>query len=187
MIDFKNPTNFNRSKADLEEFILFAQMVSGKKSFVVARLLDQFLALADGPTPFAKVREMIRQGNLLTNMQTASLGQYKRRERLLREVVDLDTDNLTVASLSKLHGVGLKTARFIMLHNFPGQQESAVDTHILKFLGSLGLKVPKTTPVNPKRYHQLGERFKLEADKAGMTLADFDALVWNQYAQRKAG
>jgi thermostable 8-oxoguanine DNA glycosylase len=181
MFDFKNPTNFNRTQTQKEEFILFAQLVSGKQSWVVARMLDHFLSLAEGSTPFAKVRNMIQYRTLHRNIVKARLGQYKRRNKFFRQVVKLDACNLTLDNLSQLHGIGLKTARFILLHNDQTFTEAAVDTHVLKFLKSKGYNVPKSTPTNPKRYRELATAFEEQAKLAHMPLADFDAKIWNEH------
>jgi thermostable 8-oxoguanine DNA glycosylase len=59
-----------------------------------------------------------------------------------------------------------------------------LDTHILKFLRTLGLDAPKATPGSRKQYLALEAAFVFEAKCRGKTTRELDTEVWKFYANK---
>jgi len=170
-----------------EWFILFSIAVANKPAKATERKMDTFMNLSAATTPFGKVRSMIQYGTLGRNLRQARFGQYTRIEKAFRHVVNgLDIGNLSVGALESVPGIGPKTARFIALYTLPGTEVVPLDTHILKFLRSLGHKAPKSTPPAGRTYARLEQAFIKEARRRGMSVRDLDTMVWNTYSKYDA-
>lgn len=103
------------------------------------------------------------------------------------EIYDPDDDNadlLDLEDLEAIPGIGPKTARCFLIHSRPDQQYAGLDTHVLKFLRDKGHEVPASTPTG-KKYKELEKVFLQYAAESGMTVADFDLAIWNQYRSVK--
>ena len=185
MIDPFNITQFNRTKAELEEFLVFGVCVAGKTASTIARQVHNFLQLETGKTPFAKIRKMIKKGTLRFNMESARLGQYGLLERSLREMVKIDMTTATVDQLEQVPKCGPKTARFVMMHSVPGLEVAALDRHILAYLRSKGIEAPKTNPPAGPKYRRLEQEFIKIARELGKAPCDLDLEVWKSYTASK--
>jgi thermostable 8-oxoguanine DNA glycosylase len=184
MIDPSNITNYNRDRYELEEFALFSILVAGKTARVQAEKLDSFLRLCRdlNYTPFQYVQSLVTIELLITVAKAYKLGQYTRVVRAFDDISKLDVKTCTIADLESCYGIGPKTARFFILHTRKNQKVAALDTHILKFLKSKGVKkVPKNTPVG-KEYERL-EKIFLSMVPKGKSVAEFDLEIWNSYAK----
>jgi len=185
MVDPTNFTNFNRTVSELEELLIFSICVAGKPAMRTAKAVANLLAYCDSASiaPFDIIRWLIKGNLLVAAMEAQGIGQYSRIGRALKESVEanLDLRKCSVEDLESIHGIGPKTARMFILHTRPNQRIAALDTHILKFLKEKGHDVPKTTP-SGKRYLTLEQAFLTEADKSGMTVADFDLHLWRKYS-----
>ena len=170
------------SQGQLEWWVLFGICVANKPAKATEEKMKRFMAMSIVPTPFGKVRSMIRHGLLGRNIREARFGQYARIERAFRAAVDLDLDRLTVESLESVPGIGPKTARMVMLYAFPGFQGAPLDTHILKWLKSLGHKAPKGTPPAGPTYARLEKAVQKEAALRGLSVRELDTMVWKHYA-----
>ncbi len=125
MIDPTDVTHFNRTKAELEEFLLFCVVVAGKTAATQAKLLHKLLyefvsvlhekeklyvahLPSDGDTlnsfysgrfiedtPFSRIRFLIQRNLLLDFVKASKLGQYRKIERAFRELVEADFDLLS--------------------------------------------------------------------------------------------
>jgi hypothetical protein len=95
----------------------------------------------------------------------------------------LDLKTCSVSDLDALPQFGPKSARFFVLHTRPNVAYASLDTHILKWLGSLGFAVPKQTPQNTKRYDALEQIYLAICKLVGATSADLDINVWMRYSQ----
>jgi thermostable 8-oxoguanine DNA glycosylase len=182
-------TNFNRTEAELEEFLLFAILVAGKGAEQQAKKLEAFLKHSMYEyvgMPFDHIAFLNHWDSLETQMREFKLGQYKRIGHAFREILKFK-NRLKLISLEELEsvkGIGSKTARFFILHSRPNSNCAVLDTHILKWLKNLGYNVPKSTP-SKKYYNQIENWFLDEADKRNVSPADLDLMIWKSYAKSK--
>ena len=153
-------TNYNRTEAELEEFLLFAILVAGKKAEMQAKKLDSFLFQSGlcKMTPFEAIEHLLKLGEsryytignnpLVICMKGHKLGQYKRLYNAFKGILKFkgNLKNVTIEQLESVNGIGSKTARFFILHSRPDAKVAVLDTHILKWLNEKGYKVPKATP-----------------------------------------
>ena len=88
MINPATVTNYNRTHVQLEEFILFAINVAGKKSAVEAPKLDKFLTslknlygnlCEHADSPFSLIRYAWAEGKLMELMKEHAISPYKQR------------------------------------------------------------------------------------------------------------
>jgi thermostable 8-oxoguanine DNA glycosylase len=179
-------TNFNRTEAELEEFLMFAILVAGKGAEQQAKKLGEFLWNASDRNPFDYIQWLDNKDQLINCMEACKLGQYKRIGHAFREILKFK-NRLKLISLEELEsvkGIGSKTARFFVLHSRPNSNCAVLDTHILKWLKNLGYNVPKSTP-SKKYYNQIENWFLDEADKRNLSPADLDLMIWKSYAKSK--
>jgi len=189
MITPTSITNYNRTEAELEEFLMFAILVAGKTAKTQAKKLEEFLSskkdlgLPEDTTPFQFLQYLINGNNLTNLMMKHKLGQYKRLLRAFRGILWFkgNLKNVSVDDLESITGIGSKTARFFVLHSRPNQRVAVLDTHILKYLKSMGCAVPKTTPSKFK-YKVIEQWFLQMADSMNMSVADYDLHIWKTYA-----
>lgn len=185
MINPHKITDFTRSQRDLQEFLLFCVCVAGKSSAQQAKKLELFLSNHVELTPFQMLR-MYGYHGTMENLQQVRMGQYNRITKAFQfaSLTDMDLTACTVGDLEKIHGIGMKTARFFLTHSRPNQEYAILDTHVLKHLRSLGINAPKATPTNPKKYYEL-ERQLLGIIKAsGKSYADYDLEVWSKSVKK---
>jgi endonuclease III-like uncharacterized protein len=173
---------------------MFAILVAGKGAEQQAKKLDAFLknaktlGLPSDTTPF-EFLEYITKGFWLWNiMKLHKLGQYKRLEGAFKGILAFKDrlKNVTIEELELVKGIGSKTANFFLLHSRKDYDSSCLDTHILKFLNENGVKAPKATPSNKKKYKELSEEFKKLAKihYPSLTLAEADLTIWKVYSQK---
>ena len=191
MIDPTKITNFNRTEAELEEFLMFAILVAGKTAKTQAKKLDQFLSTAkkfglpSDTTPLQYLDYLARSNYLSSVMVNCKLGQYNRLETAFRGVLTFkgDLKKITAQDLESVKGIGSKTARFFILHSRPDANVAVLDTHILKWMSEQGYKsIPKATPPK-KKYAEIENLFLQEAIRHQMTPADLDLRIWKSYAK----
>ena len=134
MIDPTDVTHFNRTDAELEEFLLFCVVVAGKTAATQAKLLHKLLyefvsvlneeeklyvAYLPGDadelnsfysgrftedTPFNRIRFLIQRNILQDFIKGSKLGQYRKIERAFRELVESDLD-LRSCSIDQLEKI----------------------------------------------------------------------------------
>jgi thermostable 8-oxoguanine DNA glycosylase len=180
MINPRQITNFKRTEAELQEFLLFCVCVAGKSSEQQAVKLHNFLVTGEAFTPFGLIR-YIGATNLRIELETVKMGQYTRICKAFMAIVNANLD-LTTCSLKDLEaipGVGPKTARFFMLHSREGQEVAVLDTHILGWMRSRGWKAPKATPSQPL-YGKLEVAFLMECVWGGQSPATLDLAIWKE-------
>ncbi|NBW99491.1 hypothetical protein EBR03_07970 [bacterium] len=191
MITPTNITNYNRTQAELEEFLMFAILVAGKTAKVQAEKLEKFLRLGfflnKSPFEFLEWIDVDAQRvdyTLDEHMKHAKLGQYNRLEKAFRGILKFKgkLDSVTIEELESVDGIGPKTARFFLLHSRPDQKVAALDTHILKFLAMKGYKVPKATPSNKKKYRKIELDFLSECERLQKDPATLDLQIWKAYS-----
>jgi thermostable 8-oxoguanine DNA glycosylase len=200
MITPNQITNYNRSEDELEEFLLFAILVAGKKAEMQAKKLDSFIGhamMVVGISPFDWLQHLVdmekdnpyynaKSNPLMSCMVNHKLGQYKRLNSAFRGILKFKNrlSSVTIEQLESVKGIGSKTARFFILHSRPNQKIACLDTHILKWMAYLGYDAPKQTPTK-KKYGEIERWFLMEAENRKMTPADLDLQVWKDYAETK--
>lgn len=120
-------------------------------------------------------------------MKSHGIGCYNAKAKTFLCLVrkDFNLKTCTLEDLESIPGIGPKTARCFLIHSRPNQQYAGLDTHVLKFLRDKGHEVPKATPTG-KKYVELEKIFLKYVAESGMSVADFDLLIWNDYRNRKA-
>ena len=180
MIDPHNVTDFSRSKEQLEEFLIFCICVAGKTATVMAKKVEDFLFHSPESTdyPFLTIQKMILSQTLFNNLRRAKLGKYNLLQKSFRELLkaDLDLSTCSVEDLEAIPGVGRKTSRFFVVHTRPNQNYAILDTHVLKWLDTIGYTLPKQIASD---YLTVEKHFLAEAKARNMTVADLDLKIWS--------
>lgn len=188
-INPKKITNFNRTKADLELFAIFAVCVAGKKSQQTADKVNDHFRDTETPTkrltPFETIKSLVKIRVFGAYLQMAKVGQYKRIYRALRDLAEsgIDLKTCTVEDLEAIHGIGPKTSRFIIMHSRPNQRLATLDTHILRWMRDQGIDTPKATPQSKKLYQKLEQKFLTLCDKCAILPSQLDLKIWKQYSK----
>ena len=186
MIDPTKITNFKRTEAQLQEFLLFCIVVAGKSSFQQAKKLEEFLNFGgDEYKPFEKVRFLHAVVRLIPRLREVKMGQYNRISKAFRSVVKYkgSLKKITLEELEPM--VGMKTARFFLVHSRPNQTLAVLDRHILAEMRAWGYDVPKDTPTSTKRYHDIEKCYLRCLERMGITnVAEFDLNVWKNRARK---
>jgi len=158
MIDPNNVTNAARTPAQLEEFLLFCVVVAGKNADQQSGKLERFLG---GRGPFAHIRSSDRDGRLEERLREVRLGKYTLLGRSFRELAGSGADlgRCTWEELTRFPGIGIKTAKFFVLHSRPREMHGVLDTHVLAWMrehwapaGAGGLSVPRHSPQDARVY-----------------------------------
>ena len=188
-INPKKITDFNRTKADLELFAIFAVCVAGKKAQQTADKVNDHFRDTETPTkrltPFETIKSLIKIRVFGAYLQMAKVGQYKRIYRALRDLAEsgIDLKTCTVEDLEAIHGIGPKTSRFIVMHSRPKQRLATLDTHILRWMRDQGIETPKATPQSRKLYQKLEQKFLTLCDKCAILPSQLDLKIWKQYSK----
>ncbi len=186
MIDPTKITNYNRTEAELEEFLMFCIIVAGKSAEQQAEKLETFLNFTrkKDMSPFDYIEHLQKDDTLDIAIKICKIGQYKRITKAFGSILQFkgNLKNVSVEELESVFGIGSKTSRFFVLHSRPNQQVAVLDTHILKWMYSQGYDVPKSTPPK-KRYTIIEKDFLTEAWKHEKTPAEFDLEIWKSYSQ----
>jgi thermostable 8-oxoguanine DNA glycosylase len=188
MIDPTKITNFNATRQELEEMILFWVCAAGKNGITAARCLDNLLesvSSSDCLSPFEKIMLLNQQSDLGQEMKKHGIGCFRRKAVTFVSLCEskLDLRTCTVDDLESISGIGPKTARCFLIHSRPNQYLAGLDTHILKFLRDRGHKTPVSTP-NGKKYKELEEIFLRYVRASNKSVAEFDLYIWNQYRSK---
>jgi thermostable 8-oxoguanine DNA glycosylase len=194
-VDPYNITKFDRTKSELECFLLFCIVVAGKTAYIQARKLDEFLTsvntrlmMPEHINPFQSLKSADQHGILMQEIQKAKLGQYKKIYSGFKYISEhkYDLNRMTPELLEKIPGVGMKTSRFFLLHSDINYKDkiAILDTHILKFIKeNIDDRAPKSTPTIPNTYKHWEDKFLYWCEKNNKNVADFDLEVWKSYAR----
>lgn len=190
MITPSTITNFNRTEAELEEFLMFAILVAGKGAEQQAKKLDAFLSHRHNATPFEYIDYLFGNNRVMFRnaIRHHKLGQYNRIEQAFKGILMFKgkLKSVTIEQLESISGIGSKTARFFILHSRPDANVAVLDTHILKWMNEQGYNnIPKATPPK-KKYAEIEKLFLQEAIRHQMTPADLDLTIWKSYATKAA-
>lgn len=196
MIDPYNITNYNRSKEELQEFLLFCIVVAGKTAYIQAQKLQQFLdsinsrlMMPERISPFQSVISADQHGILMDEILKAKLGQYRKIHAAFKYIIEneFDLTRMTPDQLEFIPGVGMKTSRFFLLHSdLKWKNNIAIlDTHILKFIKeNIDNRAPKSTPTIKVTYKYWEDLFLFWCEQNNKNVADFDLEVWKSYARK---
>lgn len=185
MIDPVRITDYNRTEEQLEELLLFCIAVAGKNATRTAVQLDSLLnwGKACWPgTPFSVVKSIEARDSLAGIMKDFGFGCYNLKSKgfLMAAESGLNLSECSVDELENLYGVGMKTARFFVLHTRKNARVACLDTHVLKWLSYYtGYQVPTHTP-SRKKYLELERVFLKIADVMNISPADLDLKIWNK-------
>ena len=157
MIDPNKVTNPARTPAELEEFLLFCLVVAGKNADQQAAKLERFLA---GRAPFDHIRRSAKEGRLDARLKEVKIGKYALLGRAFQELAHsgADLSAITWEELTRFPGIGIKTAKFFLLHSRAKQMHGVLDTHVLSWMrehwlpGLSRLPVPRHSPQDPRAY-----------------------------------
>ena len=196
-IDPYNITNYDRTKNELECFLLFCIVVAGKTAYIQARKLDEFLTsintrlmMPEHIGPFQSLISADQHGILMQEIQKAKLGQYKKIYSAFKYItsIKIDLKNTTTEELELIPGVGMKSSRFFLLHSDIKYKNkiAILDTHILKFIKeNIDDKAPKSTPTIKVTYKYWEDLFLYWCEVRNKNVADFDLEVWKLYARKE--
>ena len=177
MIDPFNITKFNRTTAELQELLLFAVAVAGKTASIISKKIDEFLKPAGGTLPFNYLLKFDKH-EILKELQKVRLGKYKILTQAYSCLAKskLNLRECSVNDLEEVPGIGPKTSRFFLLHTRPNQNVACIDTHIKKWLNSLGIKC--------NNYAEYEQAFLLQAKLMKRDVASLDLEIWKRYARK---
>jgi hypothetical protein len=193
MVDPFDVTDYHRTEAQLQEFLLFTIVAAGKKATNQAEALERFLGRRQRwQTPFQYLTYLLTRPAAMHNaLLIARLGQYTRIGAAFSQIAlafgrgeapFCDLHTVRPADLEAIHGIGPKTARFFILHTQQDAQVACLDTHVLKFLAARGVSsVPKYTPTG-QDYARLEQAYLRICHELMVDPAQFDLAIWSHYA-----
>lgn len=182
MIDATRITQYDLTDAELQEYILFWILAAGKNGTRAAKIINKWIDdVKINDYIFDTLRAYTLQ-DLVNLCFDYSTGCQTNKARSIFELVHSDLDLSTCSSedLESIFGIGMKTARCFIVHSRKDAQYAGLDTHMLKYLASLGYDVPKSTPTKNKYLTLEKIVVKLAAERK-MSPAAFDLAVWNSY------
>jgi thermostable 8-oxoguanine DNA glycosylase len=194
-VDPYNITNYDRTKDELECFLLFCIVVAGKTAYIQARKLDEFLTsinkrlmMPEHVNPFQSLKSAEQHGILMEEILKAKLGQYKKIYNGFKYITEHEYDltRMNPDLLERIPGVGMKTSRFFLLHSDKNYKDiiAILDTHILKFIKeNIDDRAPKSTPTIRVTYKYWEDLFLYWCQCNNKNVADFDLEVWKSYAR----
>jgi thermostable 8-oxoguanine DNA glycosylase len=185
LVDPSDITKFDSSEDELQLALLFWICAAGKKASTAARNLDRLLSHGREKLGSEEPFEIVRRfGNDLSDeLKSHGIGCYNNKSKSMLDLAarGLDLKTCSVSDLELVRGIGPKTARCFLLHTRRGVRFAGLDTHLLKFMRTLGYNAPKTTPIG-KSYLRLEDEFLKLVDMSGMSVSKVDLLVWNYYS-----
>jgi thermostable 8-oxoguanine DNA glycosylase len=184
MVDPINATDYHRSIDELEEFLLFCIAVAGKHAGRTAINLEKLFKFTRYPdeSPFYQIQDISEMWDLPDLMKSIGFGCFNIKAKGLLQAANsgLDLRKCTVEDLESLYGVGMKTARYFILHSRKNAEVACLDTHVLKWLSYYtGYEVPDHTPTK-KKYLELERIFLKIAETMKISPAALDLKIWNK-------
>ena len=82
-------TDYNRTDAELEFFLLFCIVVAGKKSDIQANKLEEWYddRVYHKDTPFEYIERLDADGELRSSLEKVRMGQYNRLVNSFQDVI----------------------------------------------------------------------------------------------------
>lgn len=171
---------------EIETKLIYSVIVAGKSATFADTKTAALLKYSKNiEMPFDMIRRLIKEGKLKEIIKNIKTGNYNKLEKALTEITssNLNLETCQPEDLEKIHGIGPKTSRFFIIWIRPNERFAALDVHVLRWLNSIGIKAPKTTP-NSKAYAKLEQLFIKEADRRGMTPRELDLQIWEAGARK---
>ncbi len=167
---------------EIQARLIYAVLVAGKSAKFAEMKLLALVGNRVDDLPFEIIYDHIQCGDLEEWLRSNRTGSYGRLLKCFPGLIQLSPLTCTIQQLEAIHGVGPKTARFFIMWTRPDAMCAALDTHVLKWLRSLGYDAPKSTPQAGTQYDELERAFLHEAQQRGKTPRDMDFEVWDWYA-----
>lgn len=193
-VDPFNCTNFHRTNAELEAFVLFCVFVAGKRADQTASKLNKTLEYYNNiedfnnKSPFDIINTLINRNKIDEFLEYGKFGRYSVLRQTLQKITTINLETCTVHDLESIPGIGPKTARYFLLHTRSNQNIAVLDTHVLRFMREeLGINTPKSTPSNRSIYLKLEKQFIDFAKTKEQSIADLDLYIWKKYTKSKGG
>ncbi|KKN78083.1 hypothetical protein LCGC14_0353100 [marine sediment metagenome] len=168
---------------ELQARLIYAVLVAGKSANFAEMKVLALVGNRIDEMPFDIVNAHIQCDDLDDWLRSERTGSYGRLMKCFPDLIKLDPRTCTIQELEAVHGIGPKTARFFILWTRPDAMCAALDTHVLKWLRSLGYDAPKSTPQAGARYEELEQAFLREAKQRGKTPRELDYEIWERYAR----
>ena len=133
-------------------------------------------------SPFGLIKKVKRE-DLPLLLKSRGIGCYNQKANTFWQLVhsNLDLKTCNTSDLETIKGIGLKTSRCFLIHSRKNAKCAGLDTHVLKYLRSLGVDAPKSTP-SKRKYLELEDIFVGLAEDSGKGIAEFDLLLWKMYS-----
>lgn len=186
MIDASNITDYDLNYEELEGRIIFWILAAGKNGTRAAditnRMLSGWKEKRPELTPFEVIKKF-KQDSVIELCKIYATGCYNTKGRSLYEIANsgLNLRTCSAEELEGIYGIGMKTARCFIIHSRKNVKMAGLDTHMLKYLRSLGYDAPKTTPSSKKIYNYFEQVVITLAENSGESPTDFDLRIWNKY------
>jgi thermostable 8-oxoguanine DNA glycosylase len=164
----------------VEASLLYSLIVAGKSAkFADAKTALLLAYCLKNEMPFEMLRRKSFDHTLNEALRTIKAGNYTKLTKAFEEIAwkELYLETCTPQQLEEIHGIGPKTSRFFIMWIRPNEKYAALDVHVLRWLRSIGVKAPKSTP-NGKKYAELEQIFLTEAAKRSKTPRELDLEIW---------
>lgn len=183
-------TSIRWDDEQLEKFILFCVAVAGKTAKRIASQLELFLSYEKNGSPFDKILTMLNKGTLLDNIKKSKIGNWNKLNFLFSYLATSKSLNLktcTPDELESIKYIGVKTARFFVLHTRKNQRYACPDTHWRKEMVKRGYSVPDRIDRTNKDYfvNKLEPAFLEICDKLKVSPAELDLKWWLKNRREK--
>jgi thermostable 8-oxoguanine DNA glycosylase len=123
--------------------------------------------------------------NLGEELKKFGVGCYNNKSKAISDLIskNLDLSTCSIEDLENVWGLGPKSVRCFMIHTRKDQNIDGLDRHVLRYLGELGHKVPKSTP-NKKQYLEIEKIFIDLAKDMGKSISELDLEIWTKYRKK---
>jgi hypothetical protein len=166
---------------ECEAKLIYSVIVAGKSAtFADAKTKWLLEFKQNDEMPFDILRRLISEGRLRVVLQEIRTGNYTKLDTCFTMLAKtpIDFEHCTPADLEKIHGIGPKTSRFFIMWIRPDAKFAALDVHVLRWLNSMGVKAPRSTPAGGAVYARLEQAFLAEAERRGLTPRQLDLQIW---------
>jgi len=186
-----NPYCVGCNDYTLEKFLLTA-VFAGKWAHTQQAKLNQFLEDLQRVYPnWTPLKALARQrpDEIRLGLLMVRMGQYTRRTQTLAQLsravypshgTPLDLHTCSPEALEKIHGLGMKTSRFFIMHSRKSPDYAVLDAHILAYMRTYGVadSIPKSTPTEPKEYARLEAAWLRHCQELNKHPGELGFTIW---------